>query len=76
MGVPQWWRLQNQYYQLVGEECRRPGCGAKIFPRRDVCPKCRNHGPVKVYELERDKATPIEPRIVKMLVGPRKERGF
>ena len=38
MGVPQFWRLQRQNYQLVGEECQR--CGAKIFPPRDVCPEC------------------------------------
>ena len=38
MGVPQFWRLQNQNYQLVGEECKK--CGAKIFPPRDVCPEC------------------------------------
>ena len=38
MGVPQFWRLQRQNYQLVGEECKQ--CGAKIFPPRDVCPEC------------------------------------
>ena len=38
MGVPQFWRLQRQNYQLVGEECTQ--CGAKIFPPRDVCPEC------------------------------------
>jgi hypothetical protein len=38
MGVPQFWRLQNQNYRLVGEVCKR--CGNKIFPPRDVCPEC------------------------------------
>ena len=38
MGVPQYWRLQRQNYQLVGEQCQE--CGAKIFPPRDVCPEC------------------------------------
>ena len=38
MGVPQFWRLQRQNYQLVGEECK--ACGAKLFPPRDVCPEC------------------------------------
>ena len=38
MGVPRFWRLQNQNYRLVGEECKR--CGNKIFPPRDVCPEC------------------------------------
>jgi uncharacterized OB-fold protein len=38
MGIPQFWRLQNQNYKLVGEVCNR--CGNKIFPPRDVCPDC------------------------------------
>ena len=33
-----WRRLQEQFYRMVGEECRR--CGNKIFPPRDVCPEC------------------------------------
>ena len=39
MGIPQYWRLQRQNYQLVGEMCGN--CGAKLFPPRDVCPECR-----------------------------------
>ena len=38
MGVPQFWRLQQQNYRLVGEVCGK--CGSKIFPPRDVCPEC------------------------------------
>ena len=38
MGVPQYWRIQNQNYRLVGEVCNH--CGKKIFPPRDVCPAC------------------------------------
>ena len=38
MGIPQYWRLQRQNYQLVGEMCGN--CGAKLFPPRDVCPEC------------------------------------
>ena len=38
MGIPQFWRLQQQNYRLTGEVCNR--CGHKIFPPRDVCPEC------------------------------------
>lgn len=38
MQVSQHWRLQQQRYQLVGEEC--PSCKEKIFPPRDVCIEC------------------------------------
>lgn len=38
MTVPRNWRLQQQRYRLVGEVCE--GCGAHIFPPRDVCPEC------------------------------------
>lgn len=38
MGTPQFWRLRDQNYRLVGEVCGR--CGNKIFPPRDVCPEC------------------------------------
>jgi uncharacterized OB-fold protein len=38
MTVPRIWRLQQQRYRLVGEVCE--GCGARIFPPRDVCPEC------------------------------------
>ena len=39
MGVPQFWRLQQQNYRLVGEVCNR--CGNKIYPPRDICPDCQ-----------------------------------
>ena len=32
------WRLKNQRYGLVGEEC--DNCGTKLFPPRDVCLEC------------------------------------
>lgn len=38
MAVPRNWRLQQQRYRLVGEVCE--GCGARIFPPRDLCPEC------------------------------------
>lgn len=38
------WRLRQQRYNLVGEEC--PHCEEKIFPPRDVCPNC--HGEAKI----------------------------
>jgi hypothetical protein len=38
MEVSRHWRLRQQRYSLVGEEC--PHCQVKIFPPRDVCPDC------------------------------------
>jgi uncharacterized protein len=38
MEIPRHWRLKDQRYKLVGEEC--PHCRAKIFPPRDVCLEC------------------------------------
>jgi len=38
MEIPRHWRLKQQRYALVGEEC--PHCKTKIFPPRDVCPEC------------------------------------
>jgi hypothetical protein len=38
MELSRHWRLNSQRYSLVGEECH--GCGAKLFPPRDVCPDC------------------------------------
>ena len=38
MQVSQHWRLNQQRYTLMGEEC--PSCKTKIFPPRDVCLEC------------------------------------
>jgi len=38
LNISQNWRLSDQRYQLIGEEC--PHCGVKIFPPRDACPDC------------------------------------
>ena len=38
MEVSRHWRLNQQRYALVGEEC--PNCRVKIFPPRDVCLEC------------------------------------
>jgi uncharacterized OB-fold protein len=38
MDIPRNWRLRQQRYALIGEEC--PHCREKIFPPRDVCPNC------------------------------------
>ena len=38
MGIASNWRLYQQRYRLVGEECEK--CGVRIFPPRDVCPSC------------------------------------
>jgi uncharacterized protein len=38
MEIPRHWRLKQQRYGLVGKVCTH--CDARIFPPRDVCPKC------------------------------------
>jgi uncharacterized OB-fold protein len=38
MDIPRNWRLRQQRYGLVGEQCEH--CNAKIFPPRDICPEC------------------------------------
>lgn len=38
MEIPRHWRLKHQRYSLIGEVC--PHCEARIFPPRDVCPRC------------------------------------
>jgi uncharacterized OB-fold protein len=40
MTMPRHWRLQKERYRLIGAECE--GCGAKLFPARQVCPKCKS----------------------------------
>lgn len=39
MEISRHWRLQEQRYNLVGENC--PHCSGKIFPPRDICPECK-----------------------------------
>lgn len=41
-GLPLHWRLIPQRYSLLGSECVT--CGAKYFPRRQVCGNCRRKG--------------------------------
>lgn len=38
MEIASHWRIKKQRYALVGEVC--PHCATKIFPPRDICPKC------------------------------------
>jgi len=37
MELSRHWRLQGIKYELRGEKCG--GCGDKIFPPRDICPR-------------------------------------
>lgn len=43
MELAAYWRTSKQRLSLQGEVC--PHCAAKLFPPRDVCPKCS--GPAK-----------------------------
>ena len=38
MELSRYWRLSDQHYRLIGEQCAH--CGVHIFPPRDVCPDC------------------------------------
>lgn len=58
MEVPRYWRLKQQRYRLIGEEC--PHCEEKIFPPRDICPRCgggtlNNNLEVKIRSVSTDK---------------------
>ena len=37
METSRYWRLQQQRYRLVGEQCNK---GHFVFPPRDICPSC------------------------------------
>lgn len=41
MSLAKHWRLQDQRYRLTGMQCQ--DCGAKMLPRRLVCPQCHSH---------------------------------
>ena len=38
MEVSRHWRLKQERYSLIGEEC--PSCKTKLFPPRDICLEC------------------------------------
>lgn len=40
MSLAKHWRLQDQRYRLLGVQCE--DCGARLFPRRRVCPRCKS----------------------------------
>jgi len=48
-GLPSYWRLIPQRYNLIGTECER--CKEKFFPPRKLCPNCRRLGKIKEYKF-------------------------
>lgn len=48
MEMSRHWRLQQQRYGLLGEQCNH--CGEKLFPPRDVCPEC-THDAQELYRF-------------------------
>jgi len=40
MSLAKHWRMQSQRYRLLGVRC--DDCGAKLLPRRLVCPQCKS----------------------------------
>lgn len=64
MEAPRDWRLKKQRYQMVGEEC--PHCEEKIFPPRDICPRCgagtlKNNSEAKVVKNKNKKPEIVKP---------------
>ncbi len=84
MEIPRHWRLKQQRYGLVGKVCTH--CDARIFPPREVCPKCGSEvktdftfsgkGEVfsytTIYEAPAgfDDAAPYTIALVKLVEGP------
>jgi len=48
-GLPSYWRLIPQRYNLIGTECET--CKEKFFPPRKLCPTCRRHGKIKEFKF-------------------------
>lgn len=53
MEIPRHWRLNKQRYLLVGEVC--PHCDLKIFPPRDICPRCGEKTSTNSFEIRVEK---------------------
>jgi len=49
MENPRHWRLNPQRLRLIGEECSE--CGEKIFPPRDLCPRCKKDSKTNPYQF-------------------------
>src|SRR4030042_6652187 len=49
MSLAKHWRLQDQRYRLTGVLCQ--DCGAKMLPRRLVCPQCRSRN-LELYQFK------------------------
>ena len=48
-GLPAYWRLIPQRYNLKGTQCET--CGEKFFPPRRICPNCRREGKIKEFKF-------------------------
>jgi uncharacterized protein len=84
MEIPRHWRLKQQRYGLIGEVC--PNCETKIFPPRDVCPRCGSEAKTAyafsgrgevfsfttIYEAPTgfDETVPYTVALVKLVEGP------
>lgn len=67
MEVPRHWRLKRQRYRLIGEQC--PHCEEKIFPPRDICPRCGEGTLKNNLEMKVSNTVPAEPITVRKIVG-------
>jgi len=67
MENPRHWRLKNQRYALIGEEC--PECKRKSLTGEQVCPDCGYGTFVKMREVtEADGTKKIEESKVRFFV--------
>lgn len=48
-GLPAYWRLIPQRYNLIGTRCEN--CGENLFPPRRICPNCRRAGKIKEFKF-------------------------
>src|SRR5512135_1931080 len=82
--LPQIWRLRDQRYRLEGAQCAN--CGEKLFPPKEICPKCKGdqfapyvfsgRGEIYSYSVMYqaphgfDKELPYTVALVKLAEGP------
>ncbi len=44
------WRLNEQRYKMTGDVCK--DCNYRMFPPREVCPKCAESSPMMPFPIE------------------------
>ncbi len=60
MEIARHWRLKEQRYSLVGEQC--PHCETLMFPPRDICIDCGGLAKGTVQEVYSSKPKNLAPK--------------